>query len=173
MLSHTIRLSYNLHVAVQTPKIFLLSVWPTPRSLATTCGISVDLFSSPYLDVSVQAVPYVYLCIQYTLTDLHLPGCPIRKSPDITPAYGSPRLIAVNHVLHRLPVPRHPPCALCSLTFLCDPLNDFLSYSLVENVINYPFLVKKYCDFSRRSSQYPISRLSCITLFSFQGAISG
>ena len=32
-------------------------VWPPPRSLATTCGISVDVFSSPYLDVSVQAVP--------------------------------------------------------------------------------------------------------------------
>ena len=45
------------------------------------------------------------------------PGCPIRKSPDITPAYGSPRLIAVNHVLHRLSVPRHSPCALYSLTF--------------------------------------------------------
>ena len=37
------------------------SVWPPPRSLATTCGISVDVFSSPYLDVSVQAVPYVLL----------------------------------------------------------------------------------------------------------------
>ena len=36
-------------------------VWPTPRSLATTCGISVDVFSSPYLDVSVQAVPRVRL----------------------------------------------------------------------------------------------------------------
>ena len=33
-------------------------VWPPPRSLATTCGISVDVFSSPYLDVSVQAVPH-------------------------------------------------------------------------------------------------------------------
>ena len=32
-------------------------VWPPPRSLATTCGISVDVFSSPYLDVSVRAVP--------------------------------------------------------------------------------------------------------------------
>ena len=61
LLSHTIRLTYNLHVAVLTPKIFLLSVWPPPRSLATTCGISVDFFSSPYLDVSVQAVPYIYL----------------------------------------------------------------------------------------------------------------
>ena len=33
------------------------SVWPPPRSLATTCGISVDVFSCPYLDVSVQGVP--------------------------------------------------------------------------------------------------------------------
>ena len=39
-------------------------VWPPPRSLATTCGISVDVFSSPYLDVSVQAVPPVHLWIQ-------------------------------------------------------------------------------------------------------------
>ena len=36
-------------------------VWPPPRSLATTSGISVDVFSSPYLDVSVQAVPHVLL----------------------------------------------------------------------------------------------------------------
>ena len=34
---------------------------PLPRSLATTDGISVDVFSSPYLDVSVQAVPHVQL----------------------------------------------------------------------------------------------------------------
>ena len=44
-----------------TPKILLPSVWPLPRSLATTGGISVDVFSSPYLDVSVQAVPHVHL----------------------------------------------------------------------------------------------------------------
>ena len=36
-------------------------VWPLPRSLATTSGISVDFSSSPYLDVSVQAVPRVRL----------------------------------------------------------------------------------------------------------------
>ena len=36
-------------------------VWPLPRSLATTYGISVDFSSSPYLDVSVQAVPHVHL----------------------------------------------------------------------------------------------------------------
>ena len=36
-------------------------VWPLPISLATTFGISVDVSSSPYLDVSVQAVPHVRL----------------------------------------------------------------------------------------------------------------
>ena len=61
VLSHTLRLTSCLHVAVQTPKVFLLSVWPLPRSLATTYGISFDFSSSPYLDVSVQAVPYAYL----------------------------------------------------------------------------------------------------------------
>ena len=37
------------------------SVWPLPRSLATTSGISVDVSSSSYLDVSVQTVPFVRL----------------------------------------------------------------------------------------------------------------
>src|SRR5437763_660194 len=32
------------------------------------------------------------------------------------PASGSPKLIAGNHVLHRLSVPRHPPYALCNFT---------------------------------------------------------
>ena len=36
-------------------------VCPLPRSLATTCGISVDFSSSSYLDVSVQTVPRVRL----------------------------------------------------------------------------------------------------------------
>ena len=51
----------------KTPNVFLHLVWPLPRSLATTYGISVDFSSLPYLDVSVQAVPHVYLWIQYTL----------------------------------------------------------------------------------------------------------
>ena len=44
-----------------TPEILLPPVWPSPLSLATTSGISVDVFSSPYLDVSVQAVPLIQL----------------------------------------------------------------------------------------------------------------
>ena len=47
---------------------------------------------------------------------LLLPDCSIRISTDLTLTYSSPWLFAVSHVLHRLSVPRHSPCALCSLT---------------------------------------------------------
>ena len=59
--SHVLLLTFSIPSAVRTPKVLLLSVWPLPRSLATTSGISVDFSSSPYLDVSVQAVPLIYL----------------------------------------------------------------------------------------------------------------
>ena len=44
-----------------TPRELLPLVWPLSLSLATTQKISVDFSSSPYLDVSVQAVPHVHL----------------------------------------------------------------------------------------------------------------
>ena len=47
--------------AVRTPVILLSPVWPLPRSLAATYGISVDFFSSAYLDVSVRRVPLILL----------------------------------------------------------------------------------------------------------------
>ena len=81
VLSHTLQLTVLLQITVRTPKIFLLSVWPAPRSLATTNGISVDVFSSPYLDVSVQAVPHVYLFIQYTLSGYCPLGLPHSEIP--------------------------------------------------------------------------------------------
>ena len=58
-------------------------VWPLPRSLATTYGISVDVSSSPYLDVSVQAVPCVRL-FDSSHTDWIL-------SSRVTP-FGNPRI---------------------------------------------------------------------------------
>ena len=53
------RLSYRC-VSPQ-PRRINPPVCPLPRSLATTSGISVDFSSSPYLDVSVQAVPHLRL----------------------------------------------------------------------------------------------------------------
>lgn len=41
-----------------------------------------------------------------------MPGFPIRTSSDPRSVGSSPRHIAASHVLHRLSMPRHPPCAL-------------------------------------------------------------
>ena len=59
--SLTVPLDSSDHDASPNPEDQWPSVWPPPRSLATTCGISVDVFSCPYLDVSVQGVPSVHL----------------------------------------------------------------------------------------------------------------
>ena len=59
--SHAVLLASSDHDVCPQPRRINPPVWPPPRSLATTCGISVDVFSSPYLDVSVQAVPHVHL----------------------------------------------------------------------------------------------------------------
>src|ERR1700733_12153670 len=45
-------------------------------------------------------------------------GFPIRASAGHRPFSASPRLIAAVHALHRLLVPRHPPCALTILTVI-------------------------------------------------------
>ena len=94
-------------------------VWALPRSLAATYGIDVSFSSSGYLDVSVHRVPGVWLCIHHTSLEVHssrFPHSEISGSKDIC---SSPKLIAAYHVFHRLSVPRHPPCALLRLTFVC------------------------------------------------------
>ena len=56
------------------------------------------------------------LCIQHRVTRyLTSTGFPIRTSPDQSLFSSSPKLFAAIHVLRRRLVPRHPPCALCSL----------------------------------------------------------
>ena len=50
------------------------------------------------------------------ISALLLIGFPIRKSPDQRLFDAFPKLIAANHVLHRLLSPRHPPYALNNLT---------------------------------------------------------
>ena len=54
--------------------------WPGPRSLVTTNGVSVDVLSSGYLDVSVPRVCFLHLYIQCRMTLRS--GFPIRKSTD-------------------------------------------------------------------------------------------
>lgn len=87
-----------------------------PRSLATTCGISVDFFSSGYLDGSVLRVRFSYPMYSGMDTALNAVGFPIRTSPDHSFIASSPMLFAGLHVLRRLSSPRHPPDALIHLT---------------------------------------------------------
>ena len=61
----------------------------------------------------------MYLCKSDTITRTGFPHSDIHGSK---PAYGSPWLFAVNHVLLRLLVPRHSPCALISLIVLSESL---------------------------------------------------
>ena len=106
----------SVHFCSPQPRYARITVWALPLSLAATYGIDVSFSSSPYLDVSVQAVPDVTLWIHVTTTEVfsaRFPHSDISGSMDIC---SSPKLFAAYHVFHRLLVPRHPPCALISLT---------------------------------------------------------
>ena len=114
-LSSAILLSFKVTSAVRTPPC-THAVWALSISLAATLEIDVSFSSSGYLDVSVHRVPFHTLWIGVWIHGVFPCGFPhsdIRGSPDIC---SSPRLFAAYHVFLRLSVPRHPPCALSSLT---------------------------------------------------------
>ena len=95
-------------------------VWALSISLAATLEIDVSFSSSGYLDVSVHRVPLHTLWIRVWIRRCFPRGFPhsdISGSLDIC---SSPKLFAAYHVFHRLSVPRHPPCALSSITNLPD-----------------------------------------------------
>ncbi len=98
----------NSHVkGPTTPSRKTSTVWAVSRSLAATEEIDFSFFSCGYLDVSVLRVRRMSLWIQLM---------PVRVSRDQNSFDNSPGLIAVFHALLRLLTPRHPPCALSSLT---------------------------------------------------------
>ena len=84
-----------------------------PRSLATTNGITICFLFLRVLRcfTSPRSPPHPMYSDAGDTTSL-VPGFPIRTSSDQRSVDSSPRLIAASYVLHRLPVPRHPPCAL-------------------------------------------------------------
>ena len=106
--------SYLTSATTQSePRDARITVWALSISLAATLEIDKFSFSSsPYLDVSVQAVPFHTLWIGVWMHEVCSCGFPhsdISGSRDIC---SSPKLFAAYHVFHRLLVPRHPPCAL-------------------------------------------------------------
>ena len=78
--------------------------WAVPRSLAATQGISVDLYSSGYLDVSVHQVRFPTLYIQVEMTT-EVVGFPHSEIP------GSKLVSQLTEAYRRLPRPSSPPTA--------------------------------------------------------------
>ena len=91
-------------------------VWALSISLAATLEIDGSSSSSGYLDVSVHRVPFHTLWIGVWMTGVCPAGFPHSEITGSRNICFSPVLIAAYHVFHRLLVPRHPPCALSSLT---------------------------------------------------------
>src|SRR4051794_10169996 len=83
------------------------------------------------------------------------PGFPIRASAGQRLFSASPRLIAAVHALHRLLVPRHPPCALIILTVI------------------RPGRARSGDTHNSYSSAVAGSAARCVTLCSFQGPPRG
>ena len=87
--------------------------------------------SSGYLDVSVHRVPFHTLWIGVWILEVCSSGFPhseISGSKDIC---SSPKLFAAYHVFHRLLVPRHPPCALSSITNFPSPTGMGSGYTCI------------------------------------------
>ncbi len=105
--------------------------------------------------------PYRYTLRTLRYSDWAYPaGFPHSEIHGSTSAFDSPWLIADCCVLRRLLVPRHSPCALCSLT-------------IFESLV---LLVKKTLDDNLNCSCYPKINFTflfashLLVLFSFQGA---
>ena len=124
------------------------TVWALSISLAATLEIEVSFFSSGYLDVSVPPVPFHTLWIGVWILDVCSSGFPhsdISGSMDIC---SSPKLFAAYHVFHRLLVPRHPPCALISLTITLLHSVATVGRSELFSVCNLRYLCLLLNDFS-------------------------
>ena len=127
------RLSQNLSARItesvmrSEPQRARTLVWPLSRSLAATYEIDVSFSSSPYLDVSVQAVPFHTLWIGVWMTGVCPAGFPHSDTHGSKIICISPWLFAAYHVFLRLSVPRHPPCALFCLTSSMYSVTSFQS----------------------------------------------
>ena len=106
------------------------------------------------------------------------PHSEISGSKDVC---SSPKLIAAYHVFHRLPVPRHSPCALCSLTVVYLSINiSYFRFSICQR--DFTILLSnlrssvplgEIIDFIKNQEFYIANKISFrSSIFSFQGTSS-
>ena len=125
---------------------------------------------------------YAYL-IQRTILEYCSSGFPHSEISGSTDICSSPKLIAACHVLRRLLMPRHSPCALYSLTLrdilvLLFGIMQAINRLLSQNCNCYPHLFRCSTIKIHNSFQLPLKPSVALlsshfnTLFSFQGAIS-
>ena len=98
---------------------------------------------------------YTYL-IQCTFLQVYCRGFPHSEISGSKLICSSPKLIAACHVLHRLLMPRHSPCALYSLTLVEQP---FLSCSLFDHE-----LCRHHRSLQLATLFYPLTRTAIAIL---------
>ena len=126
---------------------------------------------------------YAYL-IQRTILEYCSSGFPHSEISGSTDICSSPKLIAACHVLRRLLMPRHSPCALYSLTLrdilvlfleLCRQSTGYFRKIVIVTHIFSDVPQLKFTTFLQLPLKPSVALLSSHfnTLFSFQGANSG
>ncbi len=136
-------------------RFLICSHWPGPRSLATTSGVSVDVLSSGYLDVSVPRVcslagtPYGV-------------GCPIRKSPDQS-LFAAPRrlsqritsfIASCRQGIHRMPL-RHLITLIINVHLFPAGAEHLRETRSISCVGHSPYPVKERLDPAKQPGHKP------------------
>ena len=87
------------------------------------------------------AFPFLKLCIYLRMTELFSAGFPHSDICGSIVICTSPQLFAAYHVLHRLLVPRHSPCALSCLTFFTSLTSNVVA------ILHFFFVCCSMCFF--------------------------
>ena len=107
------------------------------------------------------SITYWFSYRSHSLLYERFPHSEICGSMDIC---SSPQLIAACHVLLRLPVPRHSPCALSSLTFMLESsrvvrncmFTEFLQLPII--IFHFRIIFQWYCLLSQCISSIQFSK---------------
>ena len=135
-LSSCVRLTTtSRYVLSATPEInlwFGLFPFRSPllrKSIFLSLPLGTQMFQFPRSTL-------LQLCIHYRIHGVNPCKFPHSEIFGSLAMCAYPKLIAAYHVLHRLLMPRHSPCALCSLT-LRSSIRFYYCVSFVVQVLTY------------------------------------